>query len=149
MLAQSRNLFAQSAAVVAFCCLISISPPLAHAQTGAEEAQSLAMVPEDAAVYGVTLNNKDVFDAVVNSKAYAKIAEMDDVKPLLEMAKAQWEETTADPAMKGIIQSLLDGMSEEVFFYMDSSYSRLMKVYQQANMQGSLLAAAQGGGWCR
>ena len=115
-----------------------------QAQTVVEQVPSLALVPEDASAYGVLLNNNDVYEAIVNSKAYAKIAGMEEVKPMLDDMKLQWEQATGDPAMKGLIMTALDAISEEVFFYTDSSYARLMKVYQQANAQGSLLAAAQG-----
>jgi len=119
-------------------------PQVSPAQTVAEQAPSLTMTPEDAAAYGALLHNKDVFDAVVGSNAYAKVAEMEDVKPLLEMAKMQWKQATGAPSMKGIVQALLDGLSEEMFFYIDPSYMRLMKVYQKANVNGSIVAAAQG-----
>ena len=123
-----------------------VIPHSALAQSVREQAKSLALVPEDAAMYGVMLHNKDQFDAVVNSKAYAKIAEMDEVAPMLEMAKMQWEQATGDPALKGVVETLLDGVSNEVFFYADMSYFRLMKIYQQANAQGSLVSAMEDAG---
>ena len=65
------------AAVLTLCCLAAFAPS-ARAQTGLEQAQSLAMVPEDAAAYGATLHNQDVFYAILDSKAYAKIAALEE-----------------------------------------------------------------------
>lgn len=121
----------------AMIAVLAVAPP-ATAQTVVEQAPSLQLVPEDAAAYGAIFHNKDVFDNVVGSKAYAKVAEIDAVKMMLDQGKTQWEGITGDPAMKGVVAAGLDALSEEIFFYTDSSYIEFMKIYQEANAQGTV-----------
>ena len=125
--------------LMALACMTLVGAPMiAAAQTVAEQATSLSMVPKDAAAYSVVLHNKDVFEAVIESKAYAKFAEIEEVKPMLDDMKQQWEQVAGDPATKGVVQVLLDGVSEEVFFYADTSYFRLAKIFQQASAHADL-----------
>lgn len=141
MIACTRRIrFIFAIALLALFCPAAAPP--AQAESAVKQAPSLALVPEDAASYAVLLHNKDAFDAVVGSKAYAKLLEIDEVRDALEAGKTQWEAALGDPAMKGLIQALLDGLSHEVFFYVDPSYARFNLIYQRANMHGSMMAAA-------
>ena len=119
----------------------------AFAQKATEQARSMAYVPEDTAAYGAMLHNKDTFDAVAKSKAWATFAEMESVAPMLAMAEAQWQEIAGNPGLKGPVQVLLDGLSDEVFYYADPKYVEFMTIYQQANNQSTfapMIAAMQG-----
>ncbi len=145
---QSRHLFSRGLFVAAALVAALAALPPASAQTLVEQAPSLKLVPEDAAAYASVFHNKDVFDNVVGSKAYAKVAQIDAVKMMLDQGQAQWEGITGNPAMKGVVTAGLDALSEEIFFYTDSSYIEFMKIYQEANAQGTIASwrAAAGGG---
>lgn len=112
--------------------------PVASGQSVADQAKSLALVPEDAGSYAAMFHNKDVFDAVAGSKAYARFSEMESVGPLLTMAKMQYGELTKNPLLKGPLEVLLDGLSQEVFFYVDPTYIRLMQIQQESQLQGTM-----------
>lgn len=119
----------------------------AFGQKATEQARSMAFVPEDTAAYGAMLHNKDMFDAVAKSKAWGAFAEMESVAPMLAMAQAQWQEIAGNPGLKGPVQVLLDGLSDEVFYYADPKYVEFMTIYQQANNQSTfapMIAAMQG-----
>jgi hypothetical protein len=133
-------------AVVVLAAVAWLSAAPAGAQKLTEQAKSLALVPQDAAMYSVLMNTKDAYDAVVGSKAYARAKEIPSVGMALEQMAAGYEMATADPVAKGILAVVADGLSNEIFVYTDSSYIEFMRIYQQANMQGSL---AQLGGLMR
>ncbi|MCA9268702.1 MAG: hypothetical protein KDA41_09540, partial [Planctomycetales bacterium] len=117
------------------------------AQSASEQAKSLALVPENAAMYGVLLHNKDVFDAVIASKAFAELQTIPQVAMGWQMAQGQYNEAKANPLFAGVIKTLVEGASDEVFVYADPSYAELMRVYQMANAQGTVaqyMGLAQG-----
>ena len=60
-----------------------IAPPPAQAQNSLKETTSLGIVPADAGFYAANLRNREIYDVVVRSKAYAKLREMPVVKMML------------------------------------------------------------------
>ena len=59
-------------AVAAFLLAASVQAPARAAQP----VPSLDVVPADAAFYSAMLRNREQFDAIVNSKAFAKIKDL-------------------------------------------------------------------------
>ena len=76
MLGRKVSLFGGLLAVAAFLLATSVQAPARAAQPVA----SLDVVPADAAFYSALLRNREQFDAIVNSKAFAKIMDLPYVK---------------------------------------------------------------------
>ncbi len=85
MLGRKVSLFGGLLAVAAFLLAASVQAPARAAQSVA----SLDVVPADAAFYSALLRNREQYDAIVNSKAFAKIMELPYVKQGLQALEAQ------------------------------------------------------------
>jgi len=111
----------------------------------------LALVPADASFYTAMLRNKEQIDAVLKSKAYKKLLELQSVK----MALAQLEEEKKKPdgpfsVYKKFMEDkenqdlqavLKDAVSSEIFFYGGSAWADMFLALQQANSAQSLAPA--------
>lgn len=137
--AERRLRHALLVAVAATLCV-----PLATAR--AEEtkpATSLRMIPADAAFYATMLRNRKQFDAIVQSKAWAKLSGL----PLYQFALKQLQEQLAkpDPQLATILKlyempenkqllALLGEMvSDEVFLYGGDSFTSLLELLAKVN----------------
>jgi hypothetical protein len=104
---------------------------------------SLKLIPADASFYVSMLRNREQFDALKNSKAWAKLKETQMVKDALAEYESQKEDAESGP---GKIQAMLDNpesmkifdmltdmASEEMFVYGDHSFVDFVDLYQSIN----------------
>ena len=118
---------------------------------------SLKLVPEDAAFYSSMLRNREQFEAIVNSNAWAKIKEMPAVQMGMmfynmqlsnpESVPSKLAEAVENPESRKIIDMLVDMASEEIFFYGDMSSADFLRLFQDVNAAqnyGTLLALTTG-----
>ncbi len=102
---------------------------------------SLKLIPADAAFYACMLRNRQQFEAVKNSKAWAKIMEMPVVQFVLSMYNdqvqtpgtrpAQLQAALEDPENRDTFDLLADMVSGEVFVYSDKrfvDFARLLQI---------------------
>ncbi len=138
----------RSAFVAAMCGLIS----LLSATMRADEPASLALVPANASFYSATTHLREQYDALVGSRAFAKLREMPVVQMGLGLAQAKWNDPQGDfatvktlleqPENKQLVELLVDAVSHEVFIYGDEGFAELMgmlnDIYQanQATLRG-------------
>ncbi len=136
------RLWAAFAAAAAFLVL---SPPAVLAE-GAKAESSLHLVPGDAVFYGAMLRNREQIDAVLKSKAWARLAGL----PVVQMAIKQLQEQLAkpnpqvaqvlqlleQPENKELLGLLGEMFADEVFVYGGDSLGGLVEVLAQ--MQGTM-----------
>ena len=119
-------------AVVAFLLATSALVPARAAQPVA----SLDVVPADAAFYSSMLRNREQYDAIVNSKAFAKIMELPYVKLGLQTLQAQASGPGSplgmlnDPDVKKSLAFLADIFSDEVFVYGGADFNQTVELLQ-------------------
>ena len=104
---------------------------------------SLKLIPEDAAFYSSMLRNREQFEAVRNSNAWAKIQAM----PVVQMGLAMYQMQLANPGsgpakiqaalenpeIRKIIDLAADMVSDEVFLYGDESCVDFLKLAQDVD----------------
>jgi hypothetical protein len=104
---------------------------------------SLGLVPADAAYYSATLRNREQFDAVAKSKAWAKITQL----PAYQMALTLLKQQYADPNGKlsplrdlmeqeenrDLLQLLADAYSDEIFSYGAANWVGFVDLWTQLN----------------
>lgn len=109
----------------------------------AKPVASLDLVPENAAFYTVMLRNREQWDAIAGSRAWAKLKAL----PLVQMGWGLWAIQSADPdSVPGKIQAALrdpelkksldflgDIVSDEVFLYGGANAADLMELAQILN----------------
>jgi hypothetical protein len=122
---------------------------------------SLKLIPADAAFYSSMLRNREQFDAVKNSKAWARIVAM----PVVQYGLAKYHERLEDPSTvlaqvhamltgpdnRDTVKLLKEMVSDEIFVYGDQSivdFSRLFQIVNTAqsfgSMKGELNAESEG-----
>ena len=119
---------------------------------------SLKLIPADAAFYTSTMHNREQFEAVKNSKAWAKVMEMPFVQFGLFMYNVQVQTPGTIPAQlaavlenpdaRKILDLLADMASDEVFVYGDKKVVDLVQLFQIVNTArnfGPLTVLANGG----
>ncbi len=107
---------------------------------------SLKIVPEDAAFYSSMLRNREQFETIRNSNAWAKIQQMPVVQMGLSLYDAQLTNPGSGPAKldaalknpetRKIVDLLSDMVSEEVFAYGDDSFVDFLELMQ--NVAGAV-----------
>jgi hypothetical protein len=104
---------------------------------------SLKLVPADAAFYSCRLRNRELFDIIRNSNAWAKIREM----PVVQMGTAAYQAQMSTPGSKlamastymehpevrKIVDLLTEMVSDEVFCYGDDSCDEFLQLVQNVN----------------
>jgi hypothetical protein len=115
--------------------------PLAAADLSSLDT-SLKLIPADAAFYSTMLRNREQFEAVKNSKAWAKIRAMPIVQfgfSAYEMqvqspgtVPAKIEEVLNNPEIRKIIDLAIDMSSDEIFVYGDKSFVDCLELAQEA-----------------
>ena len=131
-------------------------PPAAAADLDKIDA-SLKLIPDNAAFYASTLRLGEQFQAVKNSRAWAKLMDMPVVKMGLaafdqEAAKpdsvpAQIKAALENPEVKKLLALGEDMVSQEVFLYGDASCVETIELLQQlmGTMRwGPMMMAASG-----
>lgn len=119
---------------------------------------SLDIVPADAAFYSAMLRNREQFDAIANSKAWAKIQAL----PAYQMGLTMYQMQAANPGSPaGWLQAALSNpesrksleflaglFSDEVFVYGGPSFNKTVELYQsvtwatQFSMYGAMIRQA-------
>jgi hypothetical protein len=93
---------------------------------------SLSLIPEDAAFYNTLLRNREQIEAVVNSKAWAKLRELPGLQMGLKAAESELHKPDNplahflqffhEPANRQLLELLADMGSQEIFFYGGESF---------------------------
>jgi len=121
-------------ALIAILVVSAVTP--AFAETNLREDTSLKLIPADAAMYGTSLRNRQIFDKVMASNAIAKLKTMPIMQMALEQMKepmAQYEAMLADPAVKEINDLVIEMFSDEIFVYGSGDWGELFDVFQEIN----------------
>ena len=121
-------------------CVAAFSAPTPSI---AEQPASLRLVPADASFYTCTAHLREQFDALMASRAVAKLRQMPIVQMGLAMAQAEWNDRNGDyadfkalveqPENKQLVELLIDAVSHEVFMYGDEGYADLLAMLQDFN----------------
>jgi len=136
--------------------MLGVEP--ASAASPAQVDTSLRLVPEDAAFYSAMLRNREQFEAIANSRAWAKIKQM----PLVQMAwnlylmqatvpgsvPARIQNALRDPDARKTFDVVADMLSDEVFCFGDRHFMDAVAILQEvgnAVRYGSLVAKVGGG----
>ena len=108
----------------------------------ARPVPSLDVVPADAAFYSAMLRSREQFDAIVNSKAFAKLKALPYVQMGLGLYSMQaadpnsplgkFEAARRDPELKRSFDFLADIFSDEIFVYGGSSFNQAVELIQGA-----------------
>lgn len=120
--------------------LIVISPCLAADD---KLDSSLKVVPADAAFFSTSLRNREQFDAMINSRAFAKLRDLPLVqmgwKKMMEEGNkpngpiAQFEAFRKQPENQQLLDLLVDMFSTEVFMFGAENCVSLIEVAGQIN----------------
>ena len=136
--------------------VVAASRPVA-ADERAKLDTSLKLIPADAAFYTSMLRNREQFDAIKNSKAWAKVVELPFVQFGLAMYNMQVQNpgsvpgqihaALADPENRDTVDLLREMVSDEVFVYGDKhvvDFMRLFQIVNTAQSFGSMRAQLGG-----
>jgi hypothetical protein len=103
---------------------------------------SLKWIPADAAFYGALLRNREQFDAIAKSRAWAKLKAVPALQALWQMAQAELQKPegplapiaklAAQGENRQLLELLGDMFGEEVFFYGGSNYIEFADLATQA-----------------
>ena len=143
--------------------LLVLGGPLS-AQELAEQAKSLAWVPADASAYTVMLRNREQWQAVTRSVAWARLNALPVVKKGWDHLQAEWAKEDGplaavrqwynDDANHALVNLLGDMVSDEVFIYGGKGSAEFLALLQElqavsqfapllSTLEGKNLAAAQ------
>lgn len=136
--------------------VLSLAPP-AQAAESVLETSSLKYVPEDASFYWSRMRMREQVEAVINSRAVAKILEIDVIKQARELAaelqKSAEEAAPGAPDVEEVkswfdlpenqqLQTLLlDAVSHEVFIYGDKGFAELMTAMNSLSQEMQAIEA--------
>ena len=122
----------------------------ASAGAAAQAVPSLDIVPADAAFYSAMLRNREQLDAIVNSKAFAKIRALPYVQMGLGMLQprplnpespiGRFEAVRNDPEVKRSLTFLGDLFSDEIFIYGGPSFKQAVELCKAS--MGTFISAA-------
>jgi hypothetical protein len=119
-------------------------------------AESLKWIPADAACYGTLLHNRAQWEAIVQSRAWAKLKSLPAVQTARQKIQAELKEGGSlaqidqllrQPENQQLLDMLGDMCSEEVFFYGGPSWVGFLELAGQLNAaqsSGPLLMALSG-----
>ncbi|MCE5302381.1 MAG: hypothetical protein LLF97_04625 [Planctomycetaceae bacterium] len=104
---------------------------------------SLKWIPEDAAFYSTMLRNREQFEAIRQSNAWAKVRQMPAVEMLMAMYQAQTgvqgsgpsrlNEILSNPESRKVVDLLGDMVSDEAFVYGDETCIDFVELFQAVN----------------
>ena len=119
------------------------APRPAAADDLAKLDTSLKLIPADAAFYSSMLRNREQFEAIKNSKAWAKIVELPVVQFGLAMYNMQVQSPDSIPAQmhaaledsenRDTVDLLNEMVSDEVFVYGDKHVVDFVRLFQIVN----------------
>ncbi len=145
--------------LVALAGLVVAAPRPAAADDLAKLDTSLKLIPANAAFYSSMLRNREQFEAVKNSKAWAKIVELPVVQFGLAMYNMQVQSPDSIPAQfhaaledsenRDTVDLLTEMVSDEVFVYGDKhvvDFMRLFQIVNTAQSFGTMRAQLSGEG---
>jgi hypothetical protein len=114
-------------------CLLILFAAKAPAADAPGDSTSLKLIPADAAVYSACLRNREIFDAVISSKAAKKFTEM----PVYAQMRERFNKDVAlafmNPANMILLNLTVEMLSEEIFLYGGQRWSELIRVFQEVN----------------
>ena len=133
--------FASRFPVFAFAVAVTLSgTPVVLAQSSsAIQSTSLAFIPDDVAFYSCSLRTKEQLDAVLRSRAFAKIKQHPLVQMGIAQVMAQWEspqlpqveiakQLLEQPDNQELVALLQDAVSHEIFVAGDKNASKLLQL---------------------
>lgn len=142
---------ARSSMLVALAAAVALAPRPAAAGDLAKLDTSLKLLPADASFYSSLLRNREQFEAVKHSNAWAKIAAMPIVQSGLMLYDLQVRSPGSIPEMihsaltssdnRDTVALLKEMVSDEVFAYGDKSavdFVRLSQIINTAQSFGSM-----------
>jgi hypothetical protein len=134
-----------------------LAAPALPAQEVGKAASSLEIVPADAYFYSAMLRNREQLEAVLHSKAWAKLTDLPFVKMAWQFVEAGWnqpfgpqakiKEWYDDKENQQLIRLLGEMFSDEVFVYggrHSADFFALLGELQTANQFAPLQALLQG-----
>jgi hypothetical protein len=130
-------------ALAGFLALGAMAAPPARAADLDKLDSSLKWVPADAGFYSASLRNKEQLDALLKSKAWARIVAMPSVQQLIEKFNDEYKEGGQlaglkafyeDKDNKEMMQFFADAFSSEVFCTGSDSWGDLAQLYSEASM---------------
>jgi hypothetical protein len=147
--------------LVALATLVAAAARPAAADDLAKLDTSLKLIPADAAFYSSMLRNREQFQAIKHSNAWAKIVEMPVVQYGLTMydklaqssgsIPAQLRAAFTDPENRDTVELLQQMVSDEVFVYGDQTIVDFVRLLQMANtaqsfgsMKGQISGESEG-----
>ncbi|MEN6405295.1 MAG: hypothetical protein ABFC77_02375 [Thermoguttaceae bacterium] len=142
MMARHRNHSLVWLAVWALALAVFGGRPVAAGDLEKLDA-SLKLIPEDAAFYSSMLRNREQFDAIHQSRAWAKVRQMPAVEAWLAMYQAQTgtpgsgpskiNEILSNPESRKVVDLLADMVSDDMFAYGDETCIDFMELFQAVN----------------
>ena len=102
---------------------------------------SLGLIPDNAAIYSTSLRIREQFEAIANSRAWAKLRELPAVKMAWQMYQTQADQPGSgpgkvqaaleDPQVQDLLALLGDMVSDEVFLYGDADMVDFLGLMQE------------------
>jgi hypothetical protein len=141
-----RKLFASCGPLLAALLLLAgfgpaAGPRLRAAEGAARTETSLQAVPDDAAFYFALLRNREQFEAVAHSKAWAKLKALPALQMVGPMIEAELNKPGSDwakfkaladqPEVRDVIELLGEMASDEIFVYGGQGWAGLAQLYGQ------------------
>jgi hypothetical protein len=130
----------------------------ASAQEAVAQAPSLRWVPADAGIYSVMLRNREQLDAILNSKAWARLMGLPVIQMARQMLEGQWANPNGplaavrgwyeQPDNAALVRLLGELFEEEVFGYSGKNtadFFVLLQELQSANQYAPLVALLKAG----
>jgi hypothetical protein len=127
--------------------------PSVQAQELGKVADSLNLVPADAATYSVSLRNREQFQAIAKSKAWAKFSSLAFVKMARQKFDEEWSREQGPLAglrqwyEKGegrqLVSLLGDLVADEMFFYGGKDSIEFLVLLQELNTANQFAPLAQ------
>ena len=139
--------------VIWFAVLALLAPQFSIAQDNVLQDSALRFVPADAAFFASLQRNREQFEAVRNSKAWARLQELGYMQDFIRQLKQspgfqQWSALQQQPQLQALLNVALDSVSNEIFFYGDAAWAKMGTVAQELSMAmntAQLQAALTGG----
>lgn len=140
--------FVRLSVLLTLVTIVASVPSSAAAGDLAKLDTSLKLIPADASFYSSMLRNREQFEAIKNSNAWAKIMAMPIVKTGLGMYNAALQSPGSAPAIahamvnapenRDTITLLTEMVSDEIFVYGDKSVIDSVRLFQIINTARSL-----------
>jgi hypothetical protein len=102
---------------------------------------ALKHVPADAAFYASWMHNREQYDAIVGSQAWARLKSLPPVQEMIRQGQQQLDRAQQAPDDKQLFELLMDMVSQEFFIYGNENpvaLGNLLKVLNNSAFDGSL-----------